>query len=503
MRHQWVNVTASLAFLVCALVARAGDPPVPPELAGLRERWESAMASLDVPGLAVIVVKDDKVIYTETIGVRDPATNSPVTPDTMFYIASCTKSYLAMAIMTLVDEGKVYLDNPVRTYLPRFQTAEPTITETLSVRDLLCHGKGLSSGPIVSLDAYTGEITEDRFYHWLKEAKAKGEFEYTNLHFTIAGRIVEAVSGKSWKDFLDEKVFKPSGMTRTTAFASRMYADANCAFPSDLFNGKLAATRVRKTDRTMHAAGGLGASIQDLGRWLRLNLNRGSLDGKTVVTRESADEMRKIHAKLSSPMSRGLRTREGHGLGWNIGPYDKVTMLEHGGGYTGASALVAFIPEKGIGIAALANANRPITEIVIFDVCNRLLGIQTEDDLPKLKAAAEQRRRRQASRQKNTAAAPVNAKALTLPLQAYPGTYENADWGTFHIEVDGDQLAGRWGDLMFQLRSVGKDAFLGDSGAGDPDKGRFEVEGGKVEAVVIGVDEEAKLEARFARKRAD
>ncbi len=170
-----------------------GDPPsstnsppsVPKEMAGLRERWLEAMKDLDVPGMAVVIVRGDEVIYTETFGERDPEKHVPVTPDTIFYIASCTKSFMAMAVMTLVEEGKLDLDAPVKKYLPKFEVADATLTETLTVRDLLSHAKGLDSQPIVTLDAFTGEITEERFYRWLKEAKATGSFDYTNLHYTL------------------------------------------------------------------------------------------------------------------------------------------------------------------------------------------------------------------------------------------------------------------------------------------------------------------------------
>jgi len=491
---------SAVFFAVLGTISPAEKPGVPAEFEGLRERWESAMSSFDVPGLAVVVVKDDKVIYTETIGVRDPASGKPVTPDTYFYIASCTKAYLAMAMMTLVEEGKLSLDDPVKKYLPRFQTADPKITESLTIRDLLSHAKGLSSNPIVSLDAFSGEITEERFYHWLKSAKAKGDFAYSNLHYTLAGRIIEAVTGKPWKDYLEERIFKPAGMKRTTGYASRMYKDPNCAVPCDLAQGKMSAARVRKTDRTMHAAGGMGSTVADLSRWLRLNLNRGTIDRKSIISRGSAEEMQRIQAKMNPPATRGPRTREGYGLGWNIGPYDKVVMLEHGGGYVGSSAQIAFIPEKNIGVAAVANANRPIADLAVMDVCDRLLGVQSEDLLPQMKEQAEQRRQRAEAREKSLLGSPVDASVLTLPPKAYVGEYESVEWGTAKIILEDDRLAGRWGDLAIRLARNGENQFLADSGSGDPDKGRFELSADKVTAVVILVDEDSNLEARFTRK---
>lgn len=480
--------------------AKAVETPVPEKLVGLRERWQSAMTDLDVPGLAVVVVRDGKVIYTETLGVRDPEKKLPVTPDTIFYIASCTKSFIAMAVMSLVEEGKVSLDAPVKKYLPKFEMADSSLTETVSVRDLLSHGKGLQSGPIVWLDAYSGEITETRFYRWLKDAKARGSFEYSNLHYTLLGRIVETVTGTSWKDFLDERIFQSAGMTRTTAYASRMYTDADAALPCEVENDKLVATRVRKTDRTMHAAGGLGASINDLGRWLQLNLGKGTIQGHKILSSEGAVGMWDLHAKANSPMTRGPRTREGYGFGWALGPYSGKRMVEHGGGYTGSAAFVSFLPEEGIGVAVVVNTSTPLAEQIAFDVYNRLLGLDVEDDLPSVVKRGKDRRQRQATREKSFSQKPVVASRLSMPIERYVGMYEHADWGALVVESHNGQLSARSGDLTFRLRSTAQDAFDADPGTGDVPRGRFEVAGDEVVAVVITLDEQWNAEPRFVRK---
>src|SRR3990172_13105654 len=121
-------------------------------------------------------------------------------------------------------------------------------------------------------------------------------------------------------------------MTRTTAYASRMYGDPDAAIPCEFEDGALVPARQRKTDRTMHAAGGLGASIHDLGRWLRLNVDRGTIDGQRILSSASTEEMWNTQAPMKKPMSMGLRTRDGYGFGWAVGPYNNDTrMLDHGG----------------------------------------------------------------------------------------------------------------------------------------------------------------------------
>jgi CubicO group peptidase (beta-lactamase class C family) len=162
--------------------------PTDPALRGLRERWTEAMRALRVPGLAVVVVRGDEVTHLDALGVRDPAGPKPVTPDTYFYIASCTKPYVAAAAVRLAEAGKLDLDAPVQRYLPRFQLADADAAQKLTVRDLLTHRPGLNTFPVVFLDAFTGEITEDRYYHFLKLARPGGQVAYSNIHFTLAGR---------------------------------------------------------------------------------------------------------------------------------------------------------------------------------------------------------------------------------------------------------------------------------------------------------------------------
>lgn len=471
------------------------------ELDGLHERLVEIMKELRTPGLAVAVVRDDKIIYLDALGVRDPEKNLPVTPDTMFYIASCTKTFIAMAVKSLAEEGKLDLDAPVRKYLPRFQIADPKLTETLTIRDLLSHAKGLNSGPIVWLDAYTGEITEDRYYHWLREAQATGSHEYTNVHFTLAGRVVEAVTGKSWKDFLEERIFAPAGMTRSTCYASKMYGDPDCGIPTIRENGGFAAAPVRKSDRVMHAAGGMGTSVRDLARWIRLNLGGGEIDGKRLLSRDGIAEMQILQAKGRSQPSRYVdHVREGHGLGWFVGTFRKERLLDHGGGYIGTNASISFMPDHNIGVAVVANASAARTMFVATEIYDRLLGRSGDDPLPKYKAAMERGLARNRRLGAALAKDPTVDGGLSLPPGEYVGRYENEDWGTVHIEhVDG-KLCGRMGDLRLRFGSTGTDTFYLYYGTGSPDGGRFEIskDGKRVDAVRIKLTENPE-KIRFAR----
>jgi CubicO group peptidase (beta-lactamase class C family) len=475
------------------------ENPVHPALEGLEERWKGAMEELGVAGLAAGLVEGGELVHLAVLGERDTERHLPVTPDTMFYIASATKPYVAFVIVALAAEGTLELDAPVKRYLPRFELADAEAAEAITVRDLLCHRPGLNSFPIVLLDAYTGEITEDRYYRFLAEVEPLGQVAYSNVHFTLLGRVIEAVTGEPWRDALEERLFRPAGLTRTSGYASRMYGDADAALPTVLAGGRFAPAPVRKTDATMHAAGGLGTSVRDFARWAALNLGRGKLGESRLVPAGVFDDFFALQAEASGES--GLGKVEGFALGWQRGTYRGHVVLQHGGGYVGSSSHVSFFPELDLGLAVLANADMPgqaLCQLVAMDVFERLLAHdEIEDVLPEL-------RRRSAGRQAAGAAveaASASAPDLGLPVEACAGTYASELWGTLVLEERGGALAARLGDLALDVVVLEPGHFeLRSRGALDA-PGRFEVEGSRAAAVVLDVPGAAggTREARFTR----
>jgi len=464
-------------LMICALGAAA--PAAPPELSGLRERWTESMQTFGVPGFAVVVVRGDEVIYLDTFGHRDPERSKPVTPDTMYYIASVTKTYTTAGILALVEDGKLRLDDPVRKYLPRLELPDEGLAARLTVRDLLCHRHGINSGPIVLLDAYTGEITEDRYYAHLKHAQVSGATEYTNVHFTLAGRVIEAVSGQEWRAFLRDRIFTPAGMPRTTGYADEMYADADVAIPMSLRGGEWGPATLRKSNRTMHAAGGLGTSIRDLGTWLRLQLNDGRIGGKQVLTPSSVAEM---HASQSETAPDGsIRRWTGFGLGWRAGTFRGRPFRGHGGGYEGAAAFAYFLPEERIGVGVLTNASGPaagfIDAIVTIDIFDRLLGLQEKDLMDAYRPRAEAWMKQNAA-----AAAPAETPALlSLAPSAYAGRYVSDGFGTVFVETSGAGLRFRIGEMALDFAPAGTDKFSD----GDEWSGAFSVSDARVTGITL------------------
>jgi CubicO group peptidase (beta-lactamase class C family) len=502
-------LAATLAACATLGAAQAQGAKVPrvaevPELSGFAERWSAAMKALDVPGFSLAVVMDEAVLAVDAFGVRNVA-GEPATPDTCYYIASVTKPYTAMAVCILAGEGKLDLDAPVKKVLPQLQLLDEELTDTLSLRDLLCHRPGIDGGRINHREVYTGQITDEIYFELLRQARIAHEVRYNNVHLSLAARVVEAVSGKKWQDFLAERLFAPTGLTRTTAYASELYGKGEHAEPMLLVDGKWIRSPLVKTDRTMSAAGGMGTTARDAARWLILNANGGELDGRRVLPRDIAREYYTQQSAHPRPSGR-IRIEEGFALGWNTGKYRDPSRpyFFHGGGYVGAAAYFCFLPNERIGVAVLSNTGEggsDLATIVSIDVLDRLLGVEGQPDLlPTL--AEEARKRREDPRyalpgSANPAKAP---RGLSRPPEEYAGTYTHPLEGELDVRLEGGELKARIGDYPYMLVSTGQDEFTACVFPGMNVTGAFELDsGGAVVAVRLKSDSFERVGAKSRR----
>jgi len=470
------------------------------KLAELVPIWEKAISDLRVPGLAIAVVRGDEVLLARGFGQRDVDNNLPANADTLFYIASSTKSFVALAVQILAEEGRVDLDAPVAKYLPRFRLASEQATGAITVRDLLSHGQALAHDAITQAEAYTGLFDEDLYYRLLAEVEPEGAFGYTNVHFTLLGRLIEAVSGESWQSFVEARILEPAGMSRTTTSASQMYGDKNVAFPAEELGGVWRSRTERKTDKTMHAAGGMGSTANDLARWLRFNMGDGSIDGKRIVSQAGLREMHSPQAEVDKQFF--IFGREHYGLGWYVGSYAGATLVHHFGSFVASRAHVSFLPEHRLGVAVVMNSADPTLFFVDWmaaSVYDSLAGLEGPDILPRLTEMMEKRRADTA--EKRAALGPNPAQApdgLSLGSELYAGRYSHADYGSLEIALVDGGLACSWGALRPELYSSGTDTLVFSATPRERNEARFEVGEGGVLALVVTMGED--LEVRFARQ---
>lgn len=459
-------------------------------------RWAAALDALGVPGAAVAIVRPEETLLLEGLGRRDADAGRPVTPETRFYIASMTKPFVALGVVLLEDRGLIDLNRPVKTYLPRLELADFTETITITVRDLLAHRRGLQDYAITFGEAFSGQMTEERYYRLLTRVEAVGELDYQNLHYTLLGRVIEAVSGSGWKEYLGSEVLRPAGLARTTTRAAALLEDPDAAVPYAAGADGLEPVRL-KTDRTMHAAGGMISTAADLARWIRIHLSNGRLEGEQIFPAEVIREMQKpqIYEDDASPFPEHRRI--GWGLGWDLREDRGARLVVHGGSYAGWAAHMSFMPEIETGVVVLANeqdAGRMLTYVIALDVYDRLRRLQPRDLLPDMVAMLADSR---AAAAQTTAQPPSANAGPTLPLDRYAGTYENEDWGTLEVRVEAGELRARIGDLPLPLEWTGPDAFLAD---GDQE-GRFEIDASGSVIAVFLAELAAEGNVRFAGSR--
>lgn len=351
-------------------------------LDGLDGYIESAMKDWEVPGLAIAVVKDDRLVYSRGFGVRELGKPEKVTPRTMFAMASHTKAFTATALGLLVAEGKIAWDDPATKYLPWFQMFDPYVTRELTVRDLLCHRCGLGTwqGDLMwyGSDLSRREVLE-RVRFLRPEFSFRSKFGYCNLAFVAAGEILPAVTGQSWEETLRRRLFEPMGMHRTNTDLGVTTRMDDVARPHTLVKGKVVPVAYRQTKNTA-PAGAINSCVEDWSRWMRLQLNEGMLDGKRIVPARIVNETRTPQNFQATRVASGKLNFSAYGLGWGLRLYHGRLLVSHSGGLDGMVSLTILVPEERLGVVVVTNYDEhEFYDVLPYHVVDAYLGITTTD----------------------------------------------------------------------------------------------------------------------------
>ena len=415
----------------------------------------------DLPGIAIVVIKNDKPIFLRAYGMADKEAGIKADTDTLFYTGSSTKSFTALAAAIMDKEGKIKLSDPVTKYTSgvRFKNEIP---DKITIRNLLTHTSGLRNVALINRLAFTGQIDQRELDHVFADGTTFndanfGKYNYTNLGYNIYGLVLHYHLNKKWQDLLQERIFAPAGLKHTTAYVSKARARkykiaAPYVVDTDAVNaGKMVRSQLEKTDNNMQSAGGIFTSISDLGRWLNLNMNGGKLGGKQVIP---ADLVRNVHTGYTkSTRNEPPFSGDGeYGLGWQIGKYRNEKVIYHHGGYPGYRSHVSFMPDKKIAVGVLVNNDAlggrlaDMLAAYAYDWWLRTENFEAdyEKQLQDTVKAFESRR------QGIAAEAAQRAKRewqLTKPFSDYAGKYTNDLLGTIEIIAKENALAIRMGNI--------------------------------------------------------
>ncbi len=428
----------------------------------VREEWQ-------VPGLAVAVVKDDKVLLCKGFGKKQINTPEEVDADTLFAIASNSKAFTAVALAILVDEGKLSWNDRVAEYLPWFRLRDDFATNDLRVRDLLCHRSGLGtfSGDLLWWGTdYSPRELLTRSRHLEPASPFRASYGYSNLMFLAAGEVVVAVSGQSWSDFVRQRILVPLEMNRTVTSVRDLITKQNYATPHKTLLEASKPIAWMNWD-SMAAAGGIISSAEDMSKWLRLQLRQGKLgEGQRLFTDQVAHEMWQAQTpiKLSSTASpRFLTTHfRAYGLGWALSDYHGRKVVGHGGGYDGMYSQVLMVPEEKLGVVVLTNSMTSISSLIAYRVVDDLLGIESQDWSAENLAQFKKSREEFAAKIKAVTTPVVAGTQPSHPLVDYVGKFRCPMYGDASVALEGEQLVLRlqpYPELVADLKHLHYDTF--------------------------------------------
>ena len=317
----------------------------------IEEKAEARRKELGIPGVSLVIVKDDKIIYAKGLGYKDLENKVPVTPDTQFAIGSATKAFTALSVLMAQDEGKLSIDDSPKKYLPYFKMYDPDTDKNIQIRDLMCHASGLNRTDLAMI---TGKLNRKELIQVAAQAKPmaklREKFQYQNIMFTAAGEIAATVENQSYDKLITDRIFKPLGMSNSTMSMKAMekVKDYSYGYNYNFDTKETTKLPFRDIDE-IAPAGSINSSANDMAQWLRFVMNGGSVGGKRLVSEKGYDEWIKPQMKVAGTMS--------YGFGWFLQDWNGLKVVQHGGNIDGFNSMVALIPEKHLGFVLLTNVS--------------------------------------------------------------------------------------------------------------------------------------------------
>lgn len=484
-----VSIATRLLFAVClvggvAAVAPAEDSTKPLDAQAMQDLVAQALKSWDVPGVAVVVVQRDKVLWLHGHGLNSIESQQPLSHQTIFPIASCTKAFTATLIAMLADDGKLNWDDAVRKHWPEFRLGDDWITQATTLRDTMCHRTGLAQHDYLWYRApWTPEDGVRRAGLLALERPFRTTFQYQSVLAAAAGFAAARAGGQSWEALIDSRIFQPLGMR--TARTTTPQDGANCAVPHRAGpDGKLRAIGWYKQPRA-NPAGSICLSAQDLVGWLQFQLGDGTWGDKRLVSAKGLAETHMPQIPLRLEGVQRLVNPESqlmsYGLGWVIQDYRGYLAVSHAGAIDGFRAHVTLLPHEGLGFALLCNRHQTRMNLALNNILiDRLKGLPAKDwhafyhDLVRQEDEMASAARAERLRHRTPDQPP------SRPLDEYAGSYLHPAYGEIQITRRGQELDWKWSGFAGPMRQCGGEEFEIDDENLKENVVRFSPQGGRV-----------------------
>jgi len=447
------SMLAALAAPPCLAVG-AAPRPGPAKVTVTAQAVSDAVAKIQalarqsieagaVPGIAIAVVFDDKLVWSGGFGVRDTAGATPVDADTVFQLASVSKPLASTVVAELVGEGKISWDSRISDLDPGFQMPDPWVTREVRIADLFSHRSGLPehAGDLLEDLGFSRAETLRRLRYQKSGGAFRASYAYTNFGLTEAAVGAVKPYGLEWEDAAQAKLYAPLGMTSTSSRYADFLERPDRALGHVKVNGRWVAKFKRDPD-TESPAGGASSSVNDLAKWVRLQLADGMFDGRQVVDATALNETHLPQVRTgTSPLTGAPQF---YGLGWNVS-YDQEgrLRLSHSGAFAlGASTTVYLVPAEHLGVIVLTNAAPVgVSEALAFSFIDAALYGRQTQDWPVLMARVFADPASLGVFPGADYSKPPAAPSPAMAAGAYLGTYANDYYGEVEVIEKGGRLA--------------------------------------------------------------
>lgn len=400
-----------------------------------------------IPGMAVAVVQGDSIAFAKGYGIKEFGKPGKVNSKTLFSVASNTKSFTSAALSQLVDEGKLNWDDKVTDYLPWFRMYNNYVTGETTVRDLLCHRSGLKtfSGDLLWYETdYSQDEVIKRAKYLKPEYGFRSHFGYSNIMVSAGGRIIPELTGISWQTYIKEHFFKPLGMNSSLLSVKDLKGKKNVAIPHHVAEGKNPLPIAYMQWDNVAPAAAIISNVEDMSKWLILQMNDGIYKGDTILNAAQVYEMHST--QTPDNMNPGWakyfpgKHFSTYGLGWSLFDYKGVKVVNHSGGADGMISQTMIVPEKKIGIVILTNSVNYLPTALMYYVLDDYFGNPDNDwsafflRVKKYMDNLDKQDREKTEKERN----PNTKPALTL--KDYCGTYGGDLYGNAEVRLEKGHL---------------------------------------------------------------
>jgi CubicO group peptidase (beta-lactamase class C family) len=480
------------------------------KLAGFDAFMEKTMKEWNAPGIGVGIVVGDKLVFAKGYGYRDYEKKLPITAQTMFPIASNTKLFTAVAAGTLVEEGKLNWDRPIKESVPTIEFYNSYLNNTITLRDMLSHRTGITRHDSIW---YKSQYSTKELFERLKYLDPKESprqiFLYNNMMYAGVGYATELESGKPWPQYVRERILQPLDMKSTGFTIAEMLKQPDYGVPYTERRDSFELYKIPYYEDTdgLAAAGAIVSNIEDLSHWLIALMNNGQYNGKQVLPAKVLDAT--LQPAIALPNA-GAQVRgwwevlnQAYGMGRWTASYRGRLITFHGGDLPGFHSQISFMPNEHIGVIVFVIGNHiaPLYNPISYNVYERLLSM---DETPWTQRLLDIRLKNKKANMEARAKAGFGRVPNTRPsheLADYVGDYDHPAYGTLKISMKDNALRFDFHKIGLPLAHFHFDRF--DS-PDDEEEGKWSVNfstnpQGDIDKATVSLDEG---EVTFVRRAA-